>query len=222
MTFRVTAGDYHDLEVYLRSCDLVPSIGICRPFVCLLSVNSSLFNLPHWNYLANWNQILVECLEGSLQKTLILIWFDKKHGRYWPFCFWLANINNIFLWNFCANWNQTLLDWSLCGSLEKGFHSILIGQKNGCHRWFFFLIGKYTKIIFSSENWNQTLQEWCLEDPLWKKSPFCCNVIQQLFVSICIFYKHVELPPLNYYSLLKPLEIRFNKYRLIKMVKNDF
>jgi hypothetical protein len=23
----------------------------------------------------------VECLEGSLQKTLILIWFDKKHGR---------------------------------------------------------------------------------------------------------------------------------------------
>jgi hypothetical protein len=48
-----------------------------------LSVNSSLFNLPHWNYLANWNQILVECLEGSLQKTLILIWFNKKHGRYW-------------------------------------------------------------------------------------------------------------------------------------------
>jgi hypothetical protein len=49
---------------------------------------------------------------------------------------------------------------------HKGFHSILIGQKYGCHGWFFFLIGKYTKIIFSSVNWNQSLQEWCLEDPL--------------------------------------------------------
>jgi hypothetical protein len=50
--------------------------------------------------------------------------------------------------------------------LKKGFHSILIRQKYGCHGWFFFLIGKYTKIIFSSVNWNQSLQEWCLEDPL--------------------------------------------------------
>jgi hypothetical protein len=98
--------------------------------------------------------------------------------------------------------------------------------------WKPFLRGLHK--LKSSKVWFQLAQKFqrnilfILANQKQKGQYLPCFLLNQIkmrvfwFVSICIFYKHVELRPLNYYSLLKPLETRFNKYRLIKMVKNDF
>ena len=100
--------------------------------------------------------------------------FANKHGHHRQFLFLIGRfLKNLLLCNHFAKWNETWWEASMEGHLYRLLISSPSINKHGCHRQFFFQVGRFLKIF---PHWNG-LAKWTAT---WWEAPMEGSVLNFL------------------------------------------